>query len=166
MPKPTPEELAEEEKRSTPHSFFHYAYAYWRAALDLQQAYSRAAQDPQQRKLRAGHKDAPLYFLYYHAVELYLKAFLLAHGFHPYELRTKYGHDVGKLSRTAAQLGLSFSPADAETFRFMSATALGHRYLVTGPSQRLREPALDEICRTLHVSVGNELRAKDYPVRI
>ena len=159
MPKPKPEELAEEEKRSTPHGFFHYAYAYWRAAQDLQQAYSR-----QQKTL--SHKHAPLYFLYYNAVELYLKAFLLAHGFHPYELRTKYGHDVGKLSRTAAQLGLSFSPADAETFRFMSATALGHRYLVTGPSQRLREPALDEICRTLHVSVGNELRAKDYPVRI
>ena len=51
-------------------------------------------------------------------------------------------------------------------FRFMSATALGYRYLVTGPSQRLLPSALDELCKTLHASVGNELKAKDYPVRI
>lgn len=155
MPKPTAEELDEEVKRSTPHGFFHYAYAYWLSAQALQEA-----------NVKAGHKHAPLYFLYYHAVELYLKAFLLAHSNRPYELRTKYGHDVGKLSRKAAELGLSFSQADEEMFRFMSATALGYRYLVTGSSQRLREPALEGLCNSLHVSVRKVLRAKGYPVRI
>jgi HEPN domain-containing protein len=154
-PKPTPEELADEEKRSTATGFFNQAHSYWQAARALDQA-----------KFTATHRDDPVYALYFHAVELYLKAFLRAHDLHPRELQNKYGHDTKKLARKARKLGLSSPPEDAEIFWFISKTAIGHRYLVTGRTRRLDKPIVDALCKGLHGSVGKELRAKGHPVRL
>jgi HEPN domain-containing protein len=98
VPKPTPEELDDEAQRTTASGFYNYAETYWQAAIALRGA-----------KFRATHKIMPVYFLFYHAIELYLKAFLRAHDIHPYELRTKYSHHLGKLSREAGKLGLHFT---------------------------------------------------------
>jgi hypothetical protein len=46
----------------------------------------------QKAQVKATHPDDPICFLYFHAVELYLKSFLRAHGASVEELRTKYGH--------------------------------------------------------------------------
>ena len=60
-----------EKARSTPMGFYHYAQSYREAANLLTNA------DKTSRK--ATHPEAPIRFLYYHAIELYLKAFLRTH---------------------------------------------------------------------------------------
>jgi hypothetical protein len=87
MPKPTQEELDNEEQRCSPLGFFNFAETYWSAARTLRES-----------KAKGSHKDSPIRFLYYHAIELYLKAFLRSHGIHPYILRSRaYGHDMGEV---------------------------------------------------------------------
>jgi hypothetical protein len=46
------------------------------------------------------------YYLLCRAIEVFLKAFLLANGMEYEELKKKYGHDIGNLYGKANQLGL------------------------------------------------------------
>src|SRR5262245_33703977 len=104
MAKPTPEELADEEKRATPIGYFNFAETYRTAARALRRSKSNAT-----------HKESPVRFLYYHAIELYLKSYLRAHDVHPYDLRSRdFGHKVGKLSAKCSTFGLSFDDEDLE----------------------------------------------------
>jgi hypothetical protein len=123
MARPTQEELDDEAQRTRPIAYFNFAETYWTAAKALRR--SRA---------RATHKDSPIRFLYYHAIELYLKAHLRARDIHPYEMRNKFGHDVGKLSRKSAGLGLQFDDKDLDIFHLMSKTdaVIRSRYILTG----------------------------------
>ncbi len=108
MAKPTSEELADEEKRSTAIGYFNFAETYRTAARTLRRS-----------KAKATHKELPIRFLYYHAVEVYLKAHLRAHRIHPYELRTKYGHSAGSLSKKSVELGLVLDDDDEEVIRLI-----------------------------------------------
>jgi hypothetical protein len=83
---------SDEDSRSSPLGFFNLAESYWRAAGALENA-----------KLRTTHPNSPISFLYYHAIELYLKAFLRLHGHSARELRSKkFGHRTCCLSERAA----------------------------------------------------------------
>jgi HEPN domain-containing protein len=157
MRKPAPEKLADEARVSTASGFFTYAETYWQAAVALHNS-----------KFRATHKVMPVYFLCYHAIELYLKAFLRAHDIHPYDLRVKYRHDMRKLSRKAAQLGLRFSEESEAIFHHLYTTgdAMLSRYLVTGTGPRLKFSALDRTCQSLRVPVAKELKAKGHHARL
>jgi hypothetical protein len=111
MAKPTQEELDDEAARSRPVAYFNFAETYWTAAKTLRRS-----------KAKATHKDSPIRFLYYHAIELYLKAYLRARDIHPYDMRNKYSHNVGKLSIKSGELGLEFDDEDIEIFHLMSKT--------------------------------------------
>jgi hypothetical protein len=117
LPEPTQEERDDEATRSRPIAYFNFAETYWTAAKALRR--SRA---------KATHKDSPIRFLYYHAIELYLKAHLRACDIHPYDMRVKYGHDVGKLSKKSAELGLEFDDEDVGLFE------LGRGLISTQPN--------------------------------
>jgi hypothetical protein len=93
LPKPTQEELDDEAERSRPIAYFNFAETYWTAAKALRRS-----------KAQATHRNSPIRFLYYHAIELYLKAHLRACHIHPYEMRNNYVHDVGKLSGKSGEL--------------------------------------------------------------
>ena len=55
----------------------------------------------------------PSYFLFCHAIELSLKAFLALHGLSREELASKtYGHNLASLMTKAVELGLQFSKTD------------------------------------------------------
>jgi hypothetical protein len=69
---------SDEDSRSNPLGFFNLAESYWSAAGALENA-----------KLKTTHPNSPISFLYYHAIELYLKAFLRLHGHSAKELRSK-----------------------------------------------------------------------------
>jgi hypothetical protein len=155
--KPTPEELAEEGKRSTATGFFNFAETYWRAARTLKRS-----------KKKASHKESPIRFLYYHAIELYLKAFLCAHGLHPYELRTKYGHGAHKLSDKTEELGLFLMDEDKEVLSMMAEpdTVIRSRYLMTGYFQWPDLGALDRTCKSLRLSIAKELKTKGHAARL
>ena len=96
-----------EKERSTPMGFYHYAQSYREAANLLTNT------DKTLRK--ATHPEAPIRFLYYHAIELYLKAFLRTHDYTPRELATrKFGHDTLRLSKKVAKLGIHFDDKDVQ----------------------------------------------------
>jgi hypothetical protein len=59
--------MIDEIERTTPLGFFNYARSYWRSAEYLHAA-----------KLKPTHPSAPVTFLFCHAIESYLKAFLLS----------------------------------------------------------------------------------------
>ena len=57
------------------------------------EAYRLSARALQTAKVRHGHADKPLRFLYYHALELYLKA-LLRQKHSMATVRNKFGHQI------------------------------------------------------------------------
>jgi hypothetical protein len=157
MSKPTLEQLADEEKRVTDLGFFNFADTYWYAALTLVKA-----------KALGTHKESPVRFLYYHAIELYLKSYLLLKGIHPSVLRSKqFGHDIGKISRRAEQEGLQLMDEDKEIFAMMSDTdtVIRSRYLLTGPFRWPTIEALDRTCKSLRESIAAALKTAGRPVR-
>jgi hypothetical protein len=96
VPKPTADELAEEWRRSAPIGYFNFAETYRTSARALRRS-----------KAESSHKDSPIRFLYYHAIELYMKAHLRLHEVHPYELRTKYGHSAEALRKMLIPLDVA-----------------------------------------------------------
>jgi HEPN domain-containing protein len=157
MPKPTQEELDDEAARSKPIAYFNFAETYWTAAKALRRS-----------KANATHKNSPIRFLYYHAIELYLKAHLRSCGIHPYEMRTKFGHDVGKLSKKSAEMGLEFDDEDLEILDLMSKTdtVIRSRYILTRAFKWPDMTALNRTCVSLRNSVGAMLKRAGEPVRM
>jgi HEPN domain-containing protein len=157
VPKPKPEELIDEEQRVTPIGLFNYAESYRTAARALRRS-----------KSRASHKDSPIRFLYYHTIELYLKAHLRLHGIHPYELRTKFGHSAEALRKKSAEFGLEFEEEDLEVIGLMSETdaVIRSRYISTGYFRWPDIAALDRTCNSLRLSVWNDFKANKVFVRL
>jgi HEPN domain-containing protein len=157
MAKPTQAELDDEADRTRPVAYFNFAETYWTAAKALRKS-----------KAKSTHKESPIRFLYYHAIELYLKAYLRAFGVHPYDMREKLRHNVGKLSTKAAEFGLTFDDEDLEIFELMANTdaVIRSRYILTGPYTWPDIGALNRVCIRLRRSVGSELKAKGEPVRL
>jgi hypothetical protein len=111
----------EEDERNAPIGVFNYAESYWQAARALRHA-----------KVRSTHPNSPVSFLYYHAIELYLKSFLRMHGHTAKELRGKpFGHRVCCLKERSEQLGLVFMDEDIEIFSLLATTeaTIRSRYL-------------------------------------
>jgi HEPN domain-containing protein len=154
--KPTQDDLDDEEQRSRPIAYFNFAETYCTAAKALRKS-----------KAKATHKDSPIRFLYYHAIELYLKAHLRACNIHPYDMRTKFGHDVGKLSKKSGELGLHFDDEDMEIFELMSKTdaVIRSRYILTGPFS-WPDISANRLCVSLRRTVGSVLRENGEPVRM
>jgi hypothetical protein len=82
------------DDRTTALGLFNYARSYRASADHLLSA-----------KLKVPHPHAPLTFLYYHAVELYLKAYLRVQGYTVAQLKS-VGHNVSKLSTEVQSRGL------------------------------------------------------------
>jgi hypothetical protein len=146
----------EAENRTTAMGFFHQASSYRSAGEALEKA-----------KLRTTHPNSPIYFLFYHAVELYLKSFLRMHGHTVSDLSDKYGHKTCCLTDRAKQLGLRFADEDIEVFSLMSTTdaIIRSRYIEAGFFRWPRHEALDRTCGNLHKSIGAALRAAGIPVK-
>jgi hypothetical protein len=147
-----------DDDRSSPLGFFNLAESYWTAAVALGNA-----------NLRTTHPTSPLSFLYYHAIELYLKAFLRLHGHTAKELRGKnFGHRTCCLSERAGALGLQFDDEDLQVFSLMACTdaVIRSRYIQTGYFRWPAPEALDRTCNSLRQSVGQELRKANLPVRM
>ena len=150
-----------EKERSTPMGFYHYAQSYREAANLLTNT------DKTLRK--ATHPEAPIRFLYYHAIELYLKAFLRRHDYTPRELATrKFGHDTLRLSNKVAKLGIHFDDEDVQAFKMMRKTdaVIRSRYIQTGSYNWPTLEALDRVCESLRQLIGEELRKGGVMVRI
>ena len=141
-----------EEDRTNEVGLFNTAESYWKSAAALYEA-----------KVKASHPLSPVLFLYYHAVELYLKAFLRGNGHSAKELRgKKFGHRICCLTDRASVLGLSFMDEDKEVFSMMGTTdaLLRSRYIQTGAFSWPTPESLDRTCRGLRESIAKDLRGK------
>lgn len=148
----------DEDERTNPIGLFNYANSYWRSAEALEEA-----------QLRVTHRDAPICFLYFHAIELYLKAYLRSEGHTVRELRSKmFGHNGINLRDKAQSHGLHFDDEDVDVLGYMGSTdaVIEARYLRTGYFERPANEALRRTCNSLHQSVGEALNKKGFPVRI
>jgi hypothetical protein len=98
--------------------------------------------------------------LYYHAIELYLKAFLRQKGHSVAELSAKFGHKTDKLGARAKECGLAFDDEDEGVFTTMGNTdaVIRSRYIRTGPATWPTFEALDATCEHLHHQVAVTLR--------
>jgi HEPN domain-containing protein len=146
----------DEEKRTTALGIFHFGDSYWGAANVTALA-----------KLRTPHADFPVCYLYYHAIELYLKAFLRLHGHSAKELRVKFGHSAGALTKSAIGHGLVLREEDDAVLALMAHTdaVIQSRYIQTGITRLPSFEALDRTCNSLRVSVGKAIIKSGQSVR-
>lgn len=148
----------DDDERSPPLAFFNVAESYWSAAVALEKA-----------MLKSTHPGSPISFLYYHAIELYLKSFLRMHGHSSKELRSKkYGHRTCCLFERAAALGLGADDEDLEVLSLMATTdaIIRSRYIQTGYFRWPSPEALDRTCKSLRQAVGQAFKKKGIPVRL
>ncbi len=148
--------MSDQDERTTPFGLFNYARSYWRSAATLDEA-----------KLKLTHPDAPVLFLYVHALELYLKSLLRLNGMTVQELRSRdLGHRVCCLADKARSYGLQYEDEDLEVIALIvGMDLLDLRYIKTGPFRRPAPEALDRTCKSLDDSIGKALKAQGHPVR-
>lgn len=122
------------------------AFGTWRFAEE----YYRAAQAVERVATSDMDIAAPRYYLLGHALELSLKAFLLAKGIPAAELRNMklFGHDLEKALVRSDELGLAalvtFSTEDRAAIKLLNLTyqAKEHEYITTGFVKWPQIPAL------------------------
>ena len=125
--------------RTTPIGLFLFAYAYAEAAEVLRNA-----------DTNAGHRDAPIRYLFTHAVELYLKAYLRAKGLTIDELRRRpYSHDTKSLLEKSEEFGLYLTLDLVSQIEFI-ANDTSDRYIVTGTKKVLLLNSFSHLCESLH----------------
>jgi len=153
--KKSPEEIQDDNERTNSMGLFNMAEAYRLSAMALEEA-----------KVRSGHADSPIRFLYYHALELYLKALLRRK--HSVETITGFGHKFRRLVTEAEKLGLSVMDEDREVFSVMidTNTIIEARYIRTGPKTWPAFEALHRTCDSMRECVGGLLRDAGVMVRI
>ncbi|WP_171175798.1 hypothetical protein [Ruegeria sp. HKCCA4633] len=145
------------DERTTAIGLFNYAHSYWASASVLQGS-----------NLDATHPDAPVNYLYFHAIELFLKAYLRSKGLSVADIKN-VGHKMERLAEKATELGLELTDQDQEVIALIGPNYLPARYIVVGAFTRARPEALWGTCSCLFDSIGEELRrqgkAKRLPIR-
>jgi hypothetical protein len=129
--------------RTTPIGMFHFAHSYALSASKLNDD-----------RIRATHPDAPIRFLFCHAIELYFKSYRLLKGVTIEELkRRNYGHDLERLLRKSVELGLTI-PKEHEDWVGIANQAIRDRYIETGFRTVVLPEALLGICSGLNAQIG------------
>jgi hypothetical protein len=141
--------------RHTPIGWFNFAASY-HAAADL------IANQGQ----KATHPESPAMFLYFHAIELYLKSFLRLRGDSAAALR-RIGHDFQRLQTRAEARGLVLGDVEQEVFDLLKATDIWSRgrYLKTGPLRVPTLMALSQTSRSLRQLTAKALREAGQIIR-
>lgn len=135
----------------TPLAWFNLAHAYLHDAATL-----NAAPKP-----KVGHYEAPVRFVYVHAIELFLKAYLRLHGLDDATLASRrYSHHLDRLANEAEKRGLLIS---RRVRRICNAAAdlddpITARYIKTGARRVIPANRLHEAARDLQTRVETALR--------
>jgi hypothetical protein len=88
--------------------FYNQAYSYWKAGDALRSA-----------NLQTPMAEMPIKFLYYQAIEVLLKSFLLANGYTISTIRNDFGHHVHQLLLECNRHGLVLNEANADVIRYI-----------------------------------------------
>ena len=97
-----------------------------------------------------------MHFLYFHGIELYLKALLVRLDHDLDDLRKAHGHRVRPLAKLCQQQGLQLSLDAEQVINLMSDTdnVISSRYIRLGRHQRLPFSEYYETCLSLHEQIG------------
>ena len=103
------------------------------------------------RELGSEGFRAPQRFLFEHAVELYLKSYLLVKGFDEGELKNNSGHDIKKLMHECNAKGLDFTDKDIAVIGILRGNSERSicLYPVTGHYQTIELSDILETCKSL-----------------
>lgn len=138
---------------------FNYAHSFWRAGIALGTA------DWQKHET---HPGSPVEFLLWHAIELFLKSFLLADGLSEQVLRSRaYGHNLTALTEEAKKRGLPLTKRDEEVLSLMPTTddMIELRYLTVGIKTVPEIEEVEETCKSLYRLVAIALTHRGIAVR-
>jgi HEPN domain-containing protein len=118
-------------------------------------------------KIEHRHAEKPRRFLYYHALELYLKA-LLRQKHSMATVRDKFGHQIKLLVREAETLGLVVRENDRTVLALIDDTdaMIDSRYIRTGTKRLAALEALCRTCESIRDGVGTILHSNGVPVRL
>ena len=135
--------------------------------LNVAGSYRAAADKLRVCKLRAEHPHSPILFLYYHSIELYLKAFLRVHGLSASFLADDIRHNVKKLRKMCVARGLRFDEETEDVLALIAAPGAGirTRYLEVGFGRHPSFSALSRVCRKIDRAVGATLSDKGVHIR-
>lgn len=117
-------------------------------------------------RVRAGRAaplrfDAPIQFLYSHALELYLKSCLRADGLSIEAIKDRYGHRFTKLQGACASRGVIFEDEDIEVIGLVDGTNYWRsRYIETGFMQVASLPAMARTADSLARSARDFLLSR------
>ena len=146
-------EPTDDDERTNSLGLFNTADAYRLTAMALPQ-------------IKHGHADKPLRFLYYHALELYLKA-QLRQKHNLTTVRDKFGHQIKLLMREAETLGLVVGENDRTVLTLIDDTdaMIDSRYIRTGTKQLATLDSLRHTCNNIRRGVRSILRNNGVMVR-
>lgn len=145
-----------DEERTTPTGLFHFA-----------ESYRTCAEALLRNRPPSLRFEDPAHFLAYHALELYLKAFLRHRGESLRALRYDYGHSLEKLWDRAEGHGLVVGMDPRPLLIILDAGGLmAHRYIRTGAYRRADETELLDFLDHVRSHVVLKLSAGGLPVRL
>ncbi len=133
------------DDRTNAIGLFHYAHSYWASASELEI-----------RRVNATHPDAPIWFCYAHAIELFLKSYLRLNGASVAELK-RIGHELTELGSAAKVKGLDLDANDESALGFLELEYPKLRYIQTGPFKRPSTTALWGLCSVLFDQIADQL---------
>jgi hypothetical protein len=145
----------DDDERTGAVGLFNTARSYWRSAEHLNAA-----------RLEVTHSQAPVTFLFCHAIELYLKAYLRGAGNSVAQLK-QIGHRVANLAISAVKSGLAIGPEQSEILEHIddADVAIEARYIVTGFKNLPTNEALSGVTAHLDNVICSALAKKGFPVR-
>ncbi|MCK1754182.1 hypothetical protein IVA78_02900 [Bradyrhizobium sp. 137] len=151
----TPEEIADEERRTTAMSLYNTACSYHLAARELEKL-----------NLRGTHPSMPVQLLYFHTIELFLKSFLrLTHSVAQLSSRD-FGHRLPALATAAKENKLFITKKDMAVIGMCDLDLVfGARYIKTGCYTRPHADGLLGVCNRLRKRIRVKLRKSKVMVR-
>jgi hypothetical protein len=132
----------------------------------LANAYAKSASKLLDEKLRVPHSESPPRFLYYHAIELFLKSYLVVKGASEKDVK-KFNHQIEGLGARCKNLGLPIGLDTMEALRMVDydGNVFAARYLKIGMRHHLSLKALMDVVTAIKVTVRRELKSAGIPVR-
>jgi len=151
----TPEEIADEESRTTSMGLYNTACSYHLAAQELEKL-----------NLHGTHPSMPVQLLSFHTIELFLKSFLrLTHSVAQLSSRN-FGHQLPALAKVAKENKLFITKKDMAVIGMCDLDLVfGARYIKTGHYVRPNTEDLLATCDRLRKRVKGKLRKRKIMVR-
>jgi len=128
--------------------------------FDQAEAYRQSAAALQSASLDNYLSSLPVRNLYYTSIELYLKAFLRAHGHSIDELEGKFRQDFRRMRKRCRSLGLVMTAAQDATLEYFVRTPASVRTKFSS-TRYYSAPAidqLDDLCQSLRSDISALLR--------